>query len=57
MARSAPGRDKRSGQGALARRQGQVLFAEGVSSLHFGIEFGRSRTGEGSSGREKKGVV
>jgi len=29
----------------------------GVSSLHSGIEFGRSRTGEGSSGGRKRGVV
>jgi hypothetical protein len=29
----------------------------GGSSLHSGIEFGRSRTGEGSSGGRKKGVV
>ncbi len=27
------------------------------SSLHSGIEFGRSRTGKGSSGGRKKGVV
>jgi hypothetical protein len=27
------------------------------SSLHSGIEFGRSRTGEGSSGGRKRGVV
>ena len=27
----------------------------GGSSLHPGIEFGRSRTGEGSSGGEKRG--
>jgi hypothetical protein len=27
------------------------------SSLHSGIEFGRSRTGEGSSGGRMKGVV
>jgi hypothetical protein len=37
--------------------QGQVLFGGGGSSLHSGIEFGRSRTGEGSSGGRKKGVV
>jgi hypothetical protein len=29
----------------------------GGSSLHSGIEFGRSRTGKGSSGGRKKGVV
>ncbi len=29
----------------------------GGSSLHSGIEFGRSRTGEGSSGGMKRGVV
>jgi hypothetical protein len=29
----------------------------GGSSLHSGIEFGRSRTVEGSSGGRKKGVV
>jgi hypothetical protein len=29
----------------------------GGSSLHSGIEFGRSRTGEGSSGGRKRGVV
>jgi hypothetical protein len=29
----------------------------GVSSLHSGIEFGRRRTSEGSSGGRKKGVV
>ncbi len=27
------------------------------SSLHSGIEFGRSKTGKGSSGGRKKGVV
>ena len=37
--------------------QGQVLLGGGGSSLHSGIEFGRSRTGEGSSGGRKKGVV
>ena len=36
---------------------GQVRFGGGGSSLHSGIEFGRSRTGEGSSGGRKKGVV
>jgi hypothetical protein len=30
---------------------------EGGSSLHSGIEFGWSRTGEGSSRGRKKGVV
>jgi hypothetical protein len=30
---------------------------DGGSSLHSGMEFGRSRTGEGSSGGRKKGVV
>ena len=29
----------------------------GGSSLHSGIEFGRSRTGEGSSGMRNRGVV
>jgi hypothetical protein len=29
----------------------------GGSSLHSGIEFGRSRTGEESSGGRKKGVL
>ena len=29
----------------------------GGSSLHSGIEFGRSRTSEGSSGGRKRGVV
>ena len=29
----------------------------GGSSLHSGIEFGRSRTGKGSLGGKKKGVV
>jgi hypothetical protein len=29
----------------------------GGSSLHSGIEFGRSRTGKGSSGGRKRGVV
>jgi len=33
------------------------ITLQGVSSLHSGIEFGRSRTGKGSSGGEKKGVV
>jgi hypothetical protein len=33
-----------------------TVWGEG-SSLHSGIEFGRSRTGEGSSGERKKGVV
>jgi hypothetical protein len=34
-----------------------VLFGGGVSSLHSGIEFGRRRTSEGSSGGRRKGVV
>jgi hypothetical protein len=34
---------------------GTVLLGGG-SSLYSGIEFGRSRTGEGSSGGRKKGV-
>ncbi len=34
-----------------------MVWGAGVSSLHSGIEFGRSRTGEGSSGGRKKGVV
>jgi hypothetical protein len=33
------------------------LGGGGGSSLHSGIEFGRSRTGEGSSGGRKKDVV
>ena len=37
--------------------QGKVRFGGGGSSLHSGIEFGRSRTGEGSSGGRKRGVV
>jgi hypothetical protein len=37
--------------------RGQVRFGESGSSLHSGIEFGRSRTGKGSSGGRKKGVV
>ena len=40
-----------------SRLQGQVRIGGGVSSLHSGIEFGRRRTGEGSSGGKKKGVV
>jgi hypothetical protein len=35
--------------------QGQVRFGGGSSSLYSGIEFGRSRTGEGSSGGEEEG--
>jgi hypothetical protein len=35
--------------------RGQVRFGGGGSSLHSGIEFGRRRTGEGSSGGRKKG--
>jgi hypothetical protein len=48
----------------LCDRLCQVLVCRGRyglgkvgSSLHSGIEFGRSRTGEGSSGGRKKGVV
>jgi hypothetical protein len=37
--------------------RGRYGFFEGVSSLHSGIEFGRSRTGEGSLGGRKRGVV
>jgi len=37
--------------------RGRYGFLGGGSSLHSGIEFGRSRTGKGSSGRRKKGVV
>jgi hypothetical protein len=37
--------------------QGQVQFGGGGSSLHSGIEFGQSRTGKGSSGGRKRGVV
>jgi hypothetical protein len=37
--------------------RGQVRFGGEGSSLHPGIEFGRSRTGEGSSGGRKRGVV
>jgi len=36
--------------------RGRYGFEGGGSSLHSGIEFGRSRTGEGSSGGRKKGV-
>jgi hypothetical protein len=36
---------------------GQVRFGGGGSFLQSGIEFGRSRTGEGSSGGKKRGVV
>ncbi len=35
----------------------EVWFGGFGSSLHSGIEFGRSRTGKGSSARKKKGVV
>ena len=35
--------------------QGQVRFGGGGSSLHSGIEFGRIRTGEWSSGGEEEG--
>jgi hypothetical protein len=34
-----------------------TVWEGGGSSLHSGIEFGESRTGEGSSGGRKKGVV
>ena len=34
-----------------------MVWGGGGSSLHSGIEFGRSRTGKGSSGGRKKGVV
>ena len=37
--------------------RGPVRFGECGSSLHSGIEFGRSRTSEGSSGGRKRGVV
>jgi hypothetical protein len=38
--------------------RGGYCFGGGDSSLHVGIEFGRSRTGEDrSSGGRKKGVV
>jgi hypothetical protein len=37
--------------------RGKYGLGGGGSSLHSGIEFGRSRTGEGSSGGRKKGVV
>jgi len=37
--------------------RGRYGLRGGGSSLHSGIEFGRSRTGEGSSGGRKKGVV
>jgi hypothetical protein len=40
-----------------SRLLGQVRFGGDVSSLHSGIEFGRRRTGEGSSGGRQKGVV
>jgi hypothetical protein len=42
---------------ALNHVQSKNLLFGGGSSLHSGIEFGRSRTGEGSSGGRKKGVV
>jgi len=35
--------------------RGQVQSGGWGSSLHSGIEFGRSRTGEGSSGGRKRG--
>jgi hypothetical protein len=37
--------------------RGRYCFGGGVSSLHSGIEFGQRRTGEGSPGGRKKGVV
>jgi hypothetical protein len=37
--------------------RGRYGLGVGGSSLHSGIEFGRSRTGEGSSGGRKKGLV
>ena len=37
--------------------RGQVRSGGWGSSLHSGIEFGRSRTSEGSSGGRKMGVV
>jgi hypothetical protein len=37
--------------------RGRHGLGGGGSSLHSGIEFGRSRTCEGSSGGRKKGVV
>jgi hypothetical protein len=37
--------------------RGRYGLGRGGSSLHSGIEFGRSRTGEGSSVGRKKGVV
>jgi hypothetical protein len=37
--------------------RGRYGLGGGGSSLHSGIEFGRSRTGEGSSGGRKEGVV
>ena len=36
---------------------GAGMFGGFGSSLHSGIEFGLSRTGKGSSGGRKKGVV
>ena len=36
---------------------GAGMVVMGGSSFHSGIEFGRSRTGKGSSGGRKKGVV
>jgi hypothetical protein len=40
-----------------SRLKGQVWFGGVGSSLHAGIEYGQSRTGKGSSGGRKKGVV
>ena len=53
------------GTWGLCDRVCQVLVCKGryglgggvTASLHSEIEFGRSRTGEGSSGERKKGVV
>ena len=42
---------------ALEYGEEQVRSGVRGSSLHSGIEFGRSRTGEGSSGGRKRGVV
>jgi hypothetical protein len=36
---------------------GSFATSRRSKSLHSGIEFGRSRTGEGSSGGRKRGVV
>ena len=42
---------------ALEYGEEQVRSGVRGSSLHSGIEFGRSRTGEDSSGGRKRGVV